>query len=196
MGWSETDSTWYVGHCLTYCTSPGWEISKMRIGRGSWSSRRKSASMLLCPPQIPHDLTWDRKRAAAVGSRRLTAWFMSWPYSWLTAASKCLSLNWHHAGSAFRTEKGLAFMKPQTPSQCSQNLATGYNHQPTEPIPPISERTFLILYFDVRRPDVVSSILASRPSYFLPHALHGNRVSSVHPVTRLRAGRPRNSWLG
>jgi hypothetical protein len=28
----------------------------------------------LCPPQIPHDLTWDRTRAAAVGSQRLTAW--------------------------------------------------------------------------------------------------------------------------
>jgi hypothetical protein len=27
----------------------------------------------LCPPQIPHNLTWVRTRAAAVGSRRLTA---------------------------------------------------------------------------------------------------------------------------
>jgi hypothetical protein len=27
----------------------------------------------LCPPQIPHDLTWDRTRAAAMGSQRLTA---------------------------------------------------------------------------------------------------------------------------
>jgi hypothetical protein len=26
-----------------------------------------------CQPQIPHDLTWARTRAAAVGSRRLTA---------------------------------------------------------------------------------------------------------------------------
>jgi hypothetical protein len=30
--------------------------------------------VLLCPPQILHDLTWDRTRAVAVGSRRLTAW--------------------------------------------------------------------------------------------------------------------------
>jgi hypothetical protein len=29
--------------------------------------------MPLCPPQIPHDLTPDRTRAAAVGSRRLLA---------------------------------------------------------------------------------------------------------------------------
>jgi hypothetical protein len=33
----------------------------------------------LCPPQIPHDLTWARIRAVAVGSRRLTAWAMALP---------------------------------------------------------------------------------------------------------------------
>jgi hypothetical protein len=33
----------------------------------------------LCPPQIPHDLTRARTRAAAVGSRRLTAWAMARP---------------------------------------------------------------------------------------------------------------------
>jgi hypothetical protein len=27
----------------------------------------------LCPPQIPYDMTWARTRAAAVGSKRLTA---------------------------------------------------------------------------------------------------------------------------
>jgi hypothetical protein len=31
------------------------------------------------PPQIPHDLTWDQTRAAAVGSRRLTVWAMARP---------------------------------------------------------------------------------------------------------------------
>jgi hypothetical protein len=25
----------------------------------------------LCPPQIPHELTWDRTQAAAVGGRQL-----------------------------------------------------------------------------------------------------------------------------
>jgi hypothetical protein len=34
----------------------------------------------LCPPQIPHNLTWTRTRVAAVGSRRLTAWAMARPY--------------------------------------------------------------------------------------------------------------------
>jgi hypothetical protein len=46
----------------------------MRIGRGNRSTRRKPAPVPLCPPQIPHDLTWARTRAAPVGSRRLTGW--------------------------------------------------------------------------------------------------------------------------
>jgi hypothetical protein len=54
-------------------------VRGMRIGRGNRSTRRKSAPVSLCPPQIPHDLTWDRTRAAAVGSRRLTAWAMARP---------------------------------------------------------------------------------------------------------------------
>jgi hypothetical protein len=48
-------------------------FSGMRTGRRNRSTRRKPAPMPLCPPQIPHDLVWDRTRAAAVGSRRLTA---------------------------------------------------------------------------------------------------------------------------
>jgi hypothetical protein len=31
----------------------------------------------VCPPQIPNDLTCSRTRAAAVGSRWLTAWAMA-----------------------------------------------------------------------------------------------------------------------
>jgi hypothetical protein len=34
----------------------------------------------LCPPQIPHGLTWDRTRASAVEGRRLTAWAMARPF--------------------------------------------------------------------------------------------------------------------
>jgi hypothetical protein len=45
----------------------------MRNGRGNRSTRRKPAPVPLLPPQIPHDLTWARTRAAAVESRRLTA---------------------------------------------------------------------------------------------------------------------------
>jgi hypothetical protein len=48
-------------------------VGGMRIGRVNRSTRGKPASVPLRPPQIPHDLTWDRTRAAAVESQRLTA---------------------------------------------------------------------------------------------------------------------------
>jgi hypothetical protein len=48
-------------------------IGGMKIGRGNRSTRRKPAPAPLCPPQIPHDQTRARTRAAAVGSQRLTA---------------------------------------------------------------------------------------------------------------------------
>jgi hypothetical protein len=48
-------------------------IGGTKIGRGNRSTRRKPASAPLCLPQIPHDQTRARTRAAAVGSQRLTA---------------------------------------------------------------------------------------------------------------------------
>jgi hypothetical protein len=48
-------------------------IDGMKIGRGNRSTRRKPAPTPLCPPQIPHDQTRARTRAAAVRSQRLTA---------------------------------------------------------------------------------------------------------------------------
>jgi hypothetical protein len=53
----------------------------MRTGRGKRSTRRTPAPVPLCPPQIPHDLTWDRTRVAAVWRRRLTAWAMARHFS-------------------------------------------------------------------------------------------------------------------
>jgi hypothetical protein len=49
------------------------EFGGMKIDRGNRSIRRKPASALLCPPQIPLDQTRSRILAAAVGSQRLTA---------------------------------------------------------------------------------------------------------------------------
>jgi hypothetical protein len=43
----------------------------MRIGTGNRSTRRKLAPVPLCPPQIPHVLTWAGNRTAEVGGRRL-----------------------------------------------------------------------------------------------------------------------------
>jgi hypothetical protein len=54
-------------------------VGGMRIGRGNQSTRRKPDPVPLCSPQIPQDLTWDRIRAAAVGSQRLTARVMARP---------------------------------------------------------------------------------------------------------------------
>jgi hypothetical protein len=56
-------------------------IGGMKIGRGSRSTRRKPAPVPNSPPQIPHDLTRTRTRAAVVGSRRLTAWTTARPSS-------------------------------------------------------------------------------------------------------------------
>jgi hypothetical protein len=37
----------------------------MKIGRGNRSTRRKPAAVPLCPPQIPHELTWARTLVTA-----------------------------------------------------------------------------------------------------------------------------------
>jgi hypothetical protein len=54
-------------------------IGGMKIDRGNRSTRRKTALAPLCPPQIPHDLTWAQTREAAVESQLLTAWAMARP---------------------------------------------------------------------------------------------------------------------
>jgi hypothetical protein len=51
----------------------------MRTGRWNQSTRRKPALVPLCPPQIPHGLTWYQTQATAVGSQQLTAWAMAQP---------------------------------------------------------------------------------------------------------------------
>jgi hypothetical protein len=47
----------------------------------------------LCQPQIQHDLTRARTRAAAVGSRRLTTWAMEQPSLWIVWGMKFLSVH-------------------------------------------------------------------------------------------------------
>jgi hypothetical protein len=48
-------------------------VGGMRIVRGNRSTRTKPAPVPLRPPEIPHDLSCVRTRAAAVRRRRLTA---------------------------------------------------------------------------------------------------------------------------
>jgi hypothetical protein len=38
-------------------------VGGMRIGKANRSTWRKPAPMPFCPPQIPHDVTWERIRA-------------------------------------------------------------------------------------------------------------------------------------
>jgi hypothetical protein len=61
----------------------------MRIGRGNRSTRRKPTPVALCPPQIPHELTWGRTLAAEVGSRRLIAWARHGPPSNFRTKDEC-----------------------------------------------------------------------------------------------------------
>jgi hypothetical protein len=53
-----------VGDCGAICG--------MNIGREGRCTRREPAPMPLCPPQIPHDQTRARTRAATVESQRVT----------------------------------------------------------------------------------------------------------------------------
>jgi hypothetical protein len=65
------------------------EIGGLKIGRGNRSTRRKPAPGPLCPPQIRHDQTLARTRAAAVGSQRLTALPMTRPHTALKCNTLC-----------------------------------------------------------------------------------------------------------
>jgi hypothetical protein len=95
------DNLW--GECCFHfhcCTSSWWPIVmtvehlvEWRSHRGSQSIRRKPALMPTCQPEILHDLTRTRTRAAAVGNRRLAARATARPsfYIWQTHFRFC---NW------------------------------------------------------------------------------------------------------
>jgi hypothetical protein len=53
------------------------------LGKGNRSTLNKPAPVLLCPPQIPHDLTQAGTRATTMGSRRPTAWSTARPSCFL-----------------------------------------------------------------------------------------------------------------
>jgi hypothetical protein len=77
VGWSGTSSL-LLRPLLAYCSivmddDECGAIGGM-LGRGNRSTRIKPAPMPLCPPQISHGMNLARTQAAAVGSRRLTAW--------------------------------------------------------------------------------------------------------------------------
>jgi hypothetical protein len=57
---SATDWLLYQPRMIDECGAVGG----MRIGRGNRSTRRNPVPVPLCPPQIPHELTWGGTRAA------------------------------------------------------------------------------------------------------------------------------------
>jgi hypothetical protein len=82
LGWGETEPTWYIRRPLSDLfyqprmidDDECGAVGGIRIGRGNRNTRREPAPVPLCPPQIPHDLTWVQAQAAVVWSRRLIAW--------------------------------------------------------------------------------------------------------------------------
>jgi hypothetical protein len=89
LGWSGTESTITEATTGLLC-QPRMMVDHAcgafggMFGRGYRSTRRKPVTIPLCSPQIPHNLTRSRTRAAAVGSRRPTAWATTRPGSTLT----------------------------------------------------------------------------------------------------------------
>jgi hypothetical protein len=51
----------------------------MKLTGDNRNTREKTCLSALCPPQIPHGLTWNRTRASEVGGLRLTACAMARP---------------------------------------------------------------------------------------------------------------------
>jgi hypothetical protein len=76
-------------------------VDGMRIGRGNISAWRKFAPVPLCPLQIPQNLTRARTRAAAMGSRRLTAWAMARPRCQITSLDYVTTISLHIISTYF-----------------------------------------------------------------------------------------------
>jgi hypothetical protein len=98
-----------VCHALEWCTVSDyfvvqsiWDgksydkcvaVGGMRTGREApW---RKPAPVPLCPPQIPHDLTWARTQASMMGRRQLIAWAMAWPSPMVSTDSEISLHCWY-----------------------------------------------------------------------------------------------------
>jgi hypothetical protein len=71
LGTAATTGLLYQPHMIS--NGDCGAVGGMKIGRGNLTMRRKPAPVPLFPPQILHELTRARTRAAAVGSQRLTA---------------------------------------------------------------------------------------------------------------------------
>jgi hypothetical protein len=114
----------FISHVLVFC-SVYWCLRLIPLGTSApddgwwwvWSSRwnewqgkpkysKKNCSSATCPPQIPHDLIWNRTLVAAVGSRPLTARAMTRPKSLVSHMLICMpkiidhQIIWPHEGES------------------------------------------------------------------------------------------------
>ena len=82
-----------------------WSIFGMIMIGEDRNTRSKTCPNLLCPPQIPRGLAWNRTRASAVRGRWPTAWAMARPILyhhsqflkhnlWYYPSTFCRSLKW------------------------------------------------------------------------------------------------------
>jgi hypothetical protein len=68
VGWGKTESTWYVGHYLAYCTSPGWQTMMSVEQSMEWKLVAETKVLRENLPQYhfvhykSQDMTWARTR--------------------------------------------------------------------------------------------------------------------------------------
>jgi hypothetical protein len=82
LGWGETESTWYVGHYLGLSYLPRMMMCVEQSVEWTLAGETEVLGEILLQCHFVHHkshMAWDRTRAAAVGSRRLTAWAMERP---------------------------------------------------------------------------------------------------------------------
>jgi hypothetical protein len=107
LGWGDNESTWYISHYrpLIMDDDDCGAVGGMS-GRGNRSIRRKSVPVPLCPPQIPHGLTWAWTQAATMGNQRLNARATSC----LIFITKCSKQKWDYSCILILTIKNRKFI--------------------------------------------------------------------------------------
>jgi hypothetical protein len=78
---------YYVSRVYSICESVIKEYGALSEMRNR-STRGKPARITVLPPEVPHDLTWDRNDAAAVGSRLVTP-VLLYPYVYMYQDRLC-----------------------------------------------------------------------------------------------------------
>jgi hypothetical protein len=94
-----------------------------------WKWQGKPVPVPLCPPQIPHGLTWDRTRFSAVRGRRLTAWAMARPrkkkgVTFLQNSVTTYLNKWSHVLNLLSTQQEMIPSLNATNAQAQDSVVT------------------------------------------------------------------------